>query len=263
MRVPFFKLQFAIAAVAVVAPGCQTGAIGIDPSDAGAPGNGLDLTGRWAMFAFEDPVAVDIHGSGGAIEGQGCCGGFSAKSGQFGCCGAVTGTMADRRASFGFSFDFGGEPYTYSTESYVSSDGKRMGGRFSRIGWPVAWVRIASTDATLPPADPAIQEVIDGRSGSYALVLADDPAPGSDFSAHSTYHLNTGRFVFGDLGAFWGGEMSWSAADQTLAVGPVPETAPGLPVALWLHFDGTTLVFVEAAMASGVRYHFRATVPPP
>ena len=50
----------AIVLVAVVAQGC---------SDAGEPGSDLDVSGRWAMFSFEDPVAVDIDQAGGAIEG--------------------------------------------------------------------------------------------------------------------------------------------------------------------------------------------------
>jgi hypothetical protein len=67
------------------------------------------------------------------------------------------------------------------------------------------------------------------------------------------------QFVYGELGAFWSGEMTWNEGAQTLVVGPVPETTPGAPVSLSLHFDGATLTTVEAVMASGARYHFNAT----
>jgi hypothetical protein len=93
------------------------------------------------------------------------------------------------------------------------------------------------------------------------LVLSDDPAPGGDFSGQQPYLLDlSDQFVSGGLGSFWDREMSWSGDEQTLVVGPVPETAPGLPVELRLHYDGPALVSVEAAMASGLRYHFQATV---
>jgi hypothetical protein len=65
-------------------------------------------------------------------------------------------------------------------------------------------------------------------------------------------------FVWGDLGAFWGGEMSWHADTRTLVVGPVPETVPSLPVALSLQFDETAPVSVEATMASGQRERYSA-----
>jgi hypothetical protein len=74
--------------------------------------------------------------------------------------------------------------------------------------------------------------------------------------------------VPGQLGSFWSGEMAWRADQQTLVVGPVPETAPGLPVAMSLRFDGTApagpaLASVEAVMASGARYQFQATPAQP
>lgn len=231
----------AIAVVAVAAQGC---------SDAPKV---QDLSGRWAIVAFEDPVVVDIDQAGGAIQGQGCCG--PADSG-ISCCGPLTGQIVDRRASFGFSFNHGGEPYVYSTDAFVSADGQRMAGTFSR-GGDVAWVRIRPQDVYLPQPDPALDSVV---SGHYTLVLSDDPGAGSDFSSQQTYDFYAGpRFVAGDLGAFWNGEMTWNAAQQTLVVGPVPETAPGSPVAMSLRFDVAGLASVEAVMASGARYQFHAT----
>jgi hypothetical protein len=238
--------HLAIAAVALAAQGCQ---------DDGA-GSGPDLSGRWAMFRFEDPVVVDIDQAGSAIQGQGCCGIFAGEH-DISCCGPLTGQIVDRRASFGFSFDYGGEPHVYSTDAFVSSDGKRMAGTFSPWGGPMAWVRIGAYEAYLPPPSSALESV---TSGHYTLVLSDNPGAGSDFSWQPTYVLFTDpRFVFGDLGAFWSGEMTWNADQQTLVVGPVPETAPGLPVAMSLRFDGAALASVEAVMASGARYQFQAT----
>jgi len=237
----------AIAAIAVAAPGC---------SDAAKPDSGPDVSGRWAMFSFEDPVAVDLRQAGGAIDGRGCC----AESPDGRCCGRLTGQMVDGRASFGFvPGQFTQD--VYSTDAFVSSDGKRMAGAFSRMTLPVAWVRIGSRDPHLPPPDPALESIIRMLGGRYALVLSNDPGGASDFSPQQTYELYVveSGFLFGHLGAFWSGEMAWSAAQQTLVVGPVPETAPGSPVAMSLRFDGTVLASVEAVMASGVRYQFQAT----
>ena len=235
----------AIAAVMLAAPGCQKDEVADDPG----------LSGRWAMFAFEDPVAVDIHQAGGAIEGRGCCAGFP---GDFSvsCCGLLTGEIVDRRASFGFTPGIG--PDVYSTDAFVSSDGRRMAGMFSRMSVPVAWVRIGARDAHLPPPEPALASAMVMLSGAYDVVLS-DPGAG-EFPPELTYRLVvvSSGFLFGHLGAFWSGEMAWNAAQQTLVVGPVPETAPGLPVAMSLRFDGTALASVEAVMAFGTRYQFQA-----
>jgi hypothetical protein len=211
------------------------------------------------MFEWEDPVAVDLREKDGVVEGTGCCGGFQNPNFPPYCCGPVNGQVADRRASFGFSFNFAGEEYDYATDVFVSADGERMAGTFSRSGTPVAWLRIASNEPSLRYLSaplPALGE----HAGSYGLVLTDDPAPGGDFVGQRVYQMSINeRFVYGELGPFWSEEMSWRADAQTLAAGPVPETAPGLPVALSIQFDGSTVVSVEATMASGIRYHFQAS----
>jgi len=230
-----------IAAVGLVVQGCQQ--------------DSPDVGGRWAMFTFADPVTVDIWPiHDGVVSGTGCCGGFFDLSS---CCGFLEGEIAGQHASFGFSFG-GGEAAKYSTDVFVSANGQRMAGTFN--GWqrnPVAWVRIAPTDPYLPRAAPALRDILWAHSGSYALVLSDAPPAGSDFSPQQTCRLVIGgESVSGDLGTFWAGELSWSADERMLAAGPVPETAPGLPVALTLAFDNAT---VEAAMASGLRYQFQVT----
>lgn len=248
----------AIAAMGGAVAGCGRTLDASSP-DAGIVPSGL--TGRWAMFKWEDPVAVDLREHDGVLEGNGCCGGFRDASYELNCCGPVQGEVADRRASFGFSFDFNrsGAVYDYSTDVFVSADGQRMAGTFSRTGEPVAWLRIASDEpslAYLTAPLPALGE----HAGSYGLLLTDDPAPGADFVAQRVYQMNVNeQFVYGELGAFWSPEMSWRADVQTLSAGPVPETAPGLPVALSIQVDGSTVVAVEAKMASGLRYHFQAS----
>lgn len=292
----------AIALVAVAAQGCHSGGqlsgarndggsldttgpssggaagevVGGTPGSGGSGGQatggtggvavpGPDVSGRWAMFAFEDPVAVFLDQTNTALAGNGCCAGLrDVPTG--GCCGAVTGQVAGRSASFGFPVSVLGQS-TYSTQVFVSADGQRMAGTFT-LGGPdtlkVAWVRIGPTDPWLPSADRALSDVMLMRAAGYALTLSDNPAAGRDYSAQQIYGLSVlDRFVSGDLGVYWDREMSWHADEQTLVVGPVPETAPGLPVALWLHFDGSTLASVEAAMASGVRYRFVATASQP
>jgi hypothetical protein len=249
------KVALAIAGAAAAAQGCQGGGLVGDSPDAGSGGGAL--SGRWAMFKWEDPVAVEIDEAGGVIKGRGCCGGLGDLSAQIDCCGLLTGQVADRHASFGFSFDSGGH-YDYTTDVFVSADGTRMAGTFES-DYPVAWVRIGATDADLPDADAVIRDLTDARSGDYVLTLADAVPPGNDFTAQQMHWLSLGAgFVWSTLGAFWSAEISWRDADQTMLAGPVPETAPGIPVALALHFEGRALTCVEASMASGLVYHFQA-----
>lgn len=239
----------AIAAMMVVALGCQGG------------NDGPDISGRWAMFAFEDPVAVDLKQTGDVLSGRGCCSGLGADAyPELDCCGAVTGEIAGRHASFGFTFDLNlSEPYVYATEANVSVDGRRMTGTFSRTGSPVAWVRLGAGENFLPEPDQAFIDVMYARGGGYTLAVSDAPAGGADFSAQEMYRFYVYyRYVFGALGSYLSSEMTWNAHEQTLLVGPVPETDPGLPVQLRLHFDGNTLTSVEATMGSGLRYTFQA-----
>jgi hypothetical protein len=243
---------FALAATAAAAQACQTG--GTDQP--------AGVSGRWAMFAFEDGVTVELHEVDGAIDGRGCCGGLDDQSVELGCCGTVHGQIMGRQASFGFSFGSGSSDlYDYSTEVFVSADRKRMAGTFRRSGWPVAWVPIGAFETRISETNYALKEILAARAATYHLALANDPAPGGDFSAQQGYHLSIGiDTLFGELGSFWGGEIAWHAADQTMTVGPVPETKPGLPVALKMQFADLTLTSVEATMASGTRYQFQASV---
>jgi hypothetical protein len=260
-RLARLKIPFAIAVAAVATQGCDKGGLGGDAPDAGGAGVASALNGRWAMFRWEDPVAVEISEAAGVIQGRGCCGGFTQQSTDLNCCGPLTGQIVDRHASFGFSFDYAGSPYDYATDVFVSADRTRMTGTFM-TGATVAWVKIGNTDGNLPFFDADFRTITDAHSGDYVLTLADAATAGSDFSAVQTYRIGIGGgYVWGGLGAFWSHEITWSDADQTMVVGPVPETAPASPVALSLHFDstGAALASVDATMASGARYHFQAT----
>jgi len=245
------------AAAILAAQGCSTGTA-TDTGNAGP-----DVTGRWTMFVWEDPVTVDIkETTGGVIGGGGCCG-LSPQ--DFPCCGALRGQVADRRASFGFSFDLSGVPYDYSTNVFVSADGQRMTGSFSLAGRRVAWRRLGATDDYLPAAEGGVAQALYAlQAARYQLAVSTEsaPLPGADFNDQLLYQLDGFSgvgYITGDLGAFWAGEMAWNADEQLLTVGPVPATDPSLPVMLALRFDAsaTGLTSVDATMASGLLYRFK------
>ena len=256
----------ALALALALAQGCESSGGQSDGSAGGHIGSGgirPDLSGRWAMFRWADPVAVEIHQAGTDIEGTGCCGGFRSASSDLRCCQALKGQTTGRRAWFGFSFDELTQTHLYATDVFVSAD-DRMTGTFSQSAWPEGW----GADRALGPRPPGCGSGDPGghgdRAGLYTLALSGDSASGGDFIAQTPYAFNVGGgFVNGELGPYWGSEMSWSAADHTLAIGPVPGTAPGLPIALWLRFDEMTLSSVEVAMASGLHYRFQAAVRQP
>jgi hypothetical protein len=82
----FPKTWVAIAALTGAAAGCGRTPAGAAP-DAGTAVP--DLSGRWAMFEWEDPVAVDLREKDGVVEGTGCCGGFQNPNFPPYCCGPV------------------------------------------------------------------------------------------------------------------------------------------------------------------------------
>lgn len=237
------------AAGATGGAGGTAGAVGTDPV--------LDVSGRWTLHGFEDPVGVRIDQKGTAIAGDGCCTGFGPA--PISCCGPVAGECVGRRATFTLSFQFGGD-FQYGFGVVVSADGSRMAGMIDRNDEPVAWVRLRPQDAVPPPADPAVTAAFLRASGtSYKLQMTDTASPGPDFSPQRSYRFHISSDLGGDLGAFDASEATWDAATQVLAVGPVPETVPTLPVALRVQFDGRVVTTVEATMASGATYHFQAT----
>ena len=250
--------------------GGTAGAAGASTAGSGNPAGapGVDISGAWAMFHFEDPVGVSLGQTGTVLTGRGCCVGLNPGPPVDQCCGQVVdGSIVERRAQFGFTFEFGGTIGDYFADVLVSSDGQRMMGAFSRTDATMAWVRI--TDARpeeigwLRSTDVVLDEVLLERMGSYRLTLTDAPQGGDDYSLDVAYLLQITRshvpIVSGDLGPFWSGEMTWQEGEQTLVLGPVPTTDPAFPIGLRLRFEDVVLSAVEAQMPSGDRYLFSAT----
>jgi len=230
----------------------------------------VDISGRWAMFAFEDPVAVEITQNGNTLSGTGCYAGLATPddptfSSRF--CAHLTGVIEGRHAQFAFASTMA----PYAADVFASADGQRMAGRFHDVaawGSAYAWLRIGPTDRWLPaPAPGALEDAVRMLSGEYALSPVGAPPPGVELTPDapnqyvlSVRVLNNAALVLGTLGAFRGRELTWNPTDQILVAGPVPITSPNLPTELRLHFDGSSLVDVEATMPSGTAYQLSATV---
>jgi hypothetical protein len=225
----------------------------------GSAGNGLlpavDVSGNWAMFGFEDPVAVSLTQSGTTLSGRGCCAGLATEE-PLDCCGPIKGgSIIDRNVEFAFAFD----PYLYAADVFVSADGQRMAGRFhgtAAWGSATAWLRIGPADQWLPPPSVPLPAAVRSRvlNSGFDLVLA-GTAPVGAFLPSTPYRLNIRTsheaVLSGDLGAFWEGELTWNDSDETLIAGPVPETDPELPTELHLRFEGRVLIEVVATLPSG------------
>lgn len=206
------------------------------------------------MFDFEDPVVIDVATRAGVLSGVGSCGPGRALA----CSGALSGTIENRRAEFSFSvMSFG---LVYASRVFVSEDATRMAGRFSTdagTGLTTAWVRTAAPQTWLSEAYEDLNRDLQPYYGDTQLSLAS--GTGSTFEPGRAYALRlrpNGKLplLSGDLGAFWAGEMTWDAAARTLRLGPVPATAPELPVSLRIDYaNGPRL---EAELANGERYTF-------
>src|SRR5687768_13613405 len=210
-------------------------------------------------------VAAELAQTNGVVTGTGCVVGLpTPTSGSAEYCGLLSGKIEGARVTFGYDAIIASE----GADLWVSSDGQRMAGRHAFNGeWfaPVAWLRIQATDAHLPksPELEPVASVLAARLGSWVLTQLEGPEPNflgrSDLGV--VFNIQRDR-VLGTLGAFWLSEMRWSEADNVLEVGPVPETVPGLPVHLSLHFEASLLQSVEATLPSGQRQRFSATDAP-
>jgi hypothetical protein len=222
------------------------------------------IDGTWALFDFEDPVTVRITQVGAVLSGTGSCAPlFQA------CTGELHGSLTDGRAQFNFFMANAAPAMTYAADVFVSDDGMRMAGKFGGyetmpdgpLPLSSAWVRAEAQSAWSTGDYQAVTDALGGRGGEYDLSLS--AATGNLFAAGQPYALTLrsfdhGPMLSGALGAFWAGEMAWQAGEQTLVIGPVPATAPYLPVAVRLTFDADALVSVEASMSSGEHYEFDA-----
>jgi hypothetical protein len=200
------------------------------------------LDGRWAMFSFEDPVAVELSEEAGVLSGIGCYGGLPSPEfpDVLGSCQKLAGIANGRHIQFSFA----AENYTYAANVFASADGQRMAGDFHDTAtWRAAafaWLRIGADYPWLrqshePTASSMALEARSGRFGLEGLVDRYDK-PGYLAIYSST------RSIAGSLGAFWQTEIVWNEAEQTLVAGPVAETAPEIATQLTLHFSGLTFV---------------------
>jgi len=252
------------------------GASGGGASGGGASGGGAsggahaepiglvpDVQTLWGMFAFEDPVAIELRASAHQLFGVGCFAGRALDQQGPNTCDPLNGTIDGRHLEF--SFPAG--QYTYAADVYISSNQQRMAGKFHDTGgWrtdPTAWLPLQANERWLSePAElEALKTALESRAGAYDLQAIDDPAA-------EPLHLRVAgaaqaSIIFSSLGAFWATEVSWNEQEQLLTAGPVPETVPDLPIQLTLRFDGELLLRVEALAPSGeVRAYAAARARP-
>ncbi|HEY3668398.1 MAG TPA: hypothetical protein VGL19_20495, partial [Polyangiaceae bacterium] len=112
----------------------------------------VDISGRWAMFDFEDPVGVQLVQTSGSLTGLGCNAGVPPLDIDADrVCSDIQGAVMGNHASFVFH----PEGATYITEATVSADGTRMTSRFHGVSaWlpsPTAWLRAPDGQSWIMP----------------------------------------------------------------------------------------------------------------
>jgi len=227
----------------------------------------VDISGRWGMFAFEDPVGVQLfQAADGKLTGRGCDAGAPGDPAFDGLlspdlCGDIAGEVRGRAASFGFTFQDVGN-VRYSARVTISDDGRRMSGIFNNgMGGSatLSWLRVADGTAWLRRAS------VSGNPawGDYALTLVAAADSGSEFVAGRTYDFTYSKdSIWGDLGCFWHSEFSPPLSpltDGVIRVGPVPPTDPALPTSLSLEVDSGAIRSITATTERGGVYTFLAT----
>jgi hypothetical protein len=255
--------------------GGGSGVGGSDGGAAGGPGRGgaggtgaavegpSNISGRWGLFTFEDPVGVLlVQAPDGRLTGRGCAAGApgstSAAPQVPPVCGDISGRVTGRSAWF--SFETEGIRFLYSARVTVSTDGARMTGALSTtagdIGYPIAWLRVRD-DLHWLERSPSLGP--EHLTGLYELTLIANASTGNAFAAGRSYrlfHFQDG--LGGDLGSFWSSEMTDARAGSPLRTGPVSATVPELPISLTLDFGAAGFTGVSATTASGESYQFTA-----
>ena len=123
-----------------------------------------------------------------------------------------------------------------------------------------AWLRVADDAEWIKRSNTNLSRDRAPLVGAYELTLIAEESTGPHFVPGRSYAFKYSQDgLGGDLGSFWNSEMSRVAAGSPQHVGPVPATAPALPISLDLDFDGGGIRRVTATMASGDRYTFAAT----
>jgi len=252
-------------------PGGATGQGGAAGGTAGAAGTTdrptADVSGRWGLFVFEDPVGVFLRQEAdGTITGQGCTSGAPGElptgAGDPGGCGALSGRVSGQSASFGFPTT--ATQFAYQANVVISADGQRMTGTlttFANIPYPVAWRRVREDAAWLDRGDFMRPDPI--AAGPYELALIPEESVGNEFVAGTPYWIRYWEHtIFGQLGSFWTDEISPVGMGSPLRVGPVSAAVPELPDSLLLDFDATGFTGVTAITPSGGHYRFAITKAP-
>jgi hypothetical protein len=235
----------------------SAGAAGEASATLGPP---ADISGRWGMFDFEDPVGVQLlEAPDGTLSGRGCAAGAPGyQDGETSLCGDAFGKVVGHTASFGFGIgEAGGAGYSFQVT--IAQDAQRMTGIFNN-GFadgasPIAWLRVAPDEIWLERAPYNEKDALTGR---YELSLLASESSGNEYVAGQKYSLGYWRHALrGDLGSFWSSEMSDPDLEASpLRVGPVPPTTPDLPYVLSLDFELTGFTHVTAHTPSGGKYVF-------
>jgi len=234
--------------------------------DTSAEGGGfaaVDVSGRWAMIGWEDPVGVALSQNAGSITGTGCGVGTPPVQ-QASYCSDVFGTIsADGNASFGFDFESAVGQYRYRADVTLAADGKRMAGYFGIEGaavYPSAWLPVNDGEFWLNASagDPS-----GIATGSYDLRLLSAEADDPRYVMGAGYRLfySVERGIGGDLGAFFGREIV-RVSDDLTEVGPVSPSSPELPVSLSLTTREGAFIDITARLSNGHSFKFEATRRP-
>jgi hypothetical protein len=220
----------------------------------------VDITGRWGMFLFEDPIAVDIVQSGNTLSGLGCDAGLPDPAlGGWQLCAPLTGTIEADRASFGFSIP----GFSFRASVTVSHDAKRMAGEFDDVigsQFKSSWLRLADDQRGLPGSHS--ESPLLPFQGNYELRLIEPLSPGTGFDPLHTYVVTylPAWGLYGDLGAFYYTEISAEpATNGPILVGPVPATDPALPVSIRFDREGSVLTHATVVDVRGVVSEFELT----
>lgn len=223
-----------------------------------APAN---VSGRWAMFGFEDPVGVQLSQSGGSLGGIGCGVGVPPAM-RASYCSPISGTISGSNLKFAFKSTADILPGDYLADLVVSADGTRMAGRFG-IGSSIndqlwfAWLPVQGDAFWLNVAE---NEPNFG-SGSIALKLSTAEANDPRFDPNAVYEVTFGAYgLIGDFGAFFLSEMKRGANDL-IEAGPVSPTVPELPVYVSIASQGNAYSSVTARLGNGHNFTFDV-VPP-
>jgi hypothetical protein len=224
--------------------------------------------GIWQLFGWEDPIAVELDVRSApsesvyTITGRGCDAGYEALVDASACielcnCDSVSGQ--GQGTTIDFSIHFDDPPRSYVVRAHRSKDGTRMAGAFYLDGAPpslinatIGWSRVeldggrASQSLGLTGVPDIVVEAWSNILKAHAFRLQGDVAVGAIVPGRA-YSLRGYRAfeVTSALGVFSGPDWRWDAAAHTLTAGPVPETIPGMPVALRLRLSDDAQTVLE------------------